>query len=108
MTFHPFDLLFLSVLLTKALQCRLIKDAGTRKLFPQRRDRRRKEVVSSPLNNPAFQRHTVPGGFIVIRKAERARWVMLKSLADDGVNTRSVLTNYVSLVVGEVVVACPA
>lgn len=33
---------------------------------------------------------------------------MLKSLAHDGVNTRTVFTNYVSLVVGEVVVACPA
>jgi hypothetical protein len=44
----------------------------------------------------------------VIRKTERARRVMLKSLAHDGVNTRSVLTNYVSLVVREVVVACPA
>jgi hypothetical protein len=33
---------------------------------------------------------------------------MLESLAHDGVNTRTVLTNYVSLVIREVVVACPA
>lgn len=108
MTFQSSDLPELRILLTKTLQFRLIKDSRTCKLFLQRRDRGRKEVVSSLLDDPAFQRHTVPGSFIVTGKTDRARRVMLKSLTHNGINTRTVLTNKLCLAVGEVVVACPA
>jgi hypothetical protein len=105
-TILPVDRLGVSP--TKALQFFIVIESRTRKFFLQRRDRRREEVFTTFLNDPAVQRHAGLSGILAIRKTDRARRVMLKSLTNNSINARTVTANEIGLAVGEVVIARPA
>ena len=96
------------VLLTKALQRFLVEDSGTSELVVQGRKRRSEEVVTTSLVHPAVQLHAGFGGSLAIGQTNGTLGVVLKSLTDNGIDTRSVITDEVGLAVGEVVVASPA
>lgn len=81
---------------------------GASQIFLQRLDGWREEVFTPSWDHPAVESNTRLSRILAIRQTDRARRVVSKSLAHNGIDTRTVLANKVRLAVREVVVASPA
>lgn len=80
----------------------------SREVFPHSVDRRAEKVLATLVNHPAVQVHVVLCRILSIRQPDGTRRVMFEPLPNDGINTRTPLTNKLVLATWEMVVAGPA